>query len=147
MQKFILLGVTIFILCGCTIGDFGATNRTQIRANADVAIATAERDAVIGAAQAEADGKAQAARAWSSILPTIVFFVGATVVVALVINWRGRLAMERTKRQALLPGDPGFYPALRRIARRDGAQIEVSGGRYYLVADDDSREVKGLLAE
>jgi hypothetical protein len=145
MRLYLMLtwSVVIFLivtvaLTGCAGDPLGATTRTDIRARAAVDIAEAQRDAQIGVADAQAAGAIGVARAWSSILPTIVFLIGLTAVVLLVINWRGRLAMERERRRpASLPGTGRTrLPDLQRLqleAKRQGMTVTVVDGMAYLV--------------
>lgn len=143
MQKYIVLVGMFWLLTGCAI-DFNATERTQIRANADVAVAQAERDAAIGAAQAEAS-KSQA---WAMVAVPLAIVIMGGVAVVVVVWWQGKIyhARATTPIAQLLPGQPEFYPALRQVARRQNARITIVGNSYYLVDSDGWRqEVKALL--
>ena len=151
MRKLFLLFLIIF-LAGCAVDPLGATTRTDIRArtaveiervrkDAAIGVAAAERDAAIGVADAQAAGDIDTARAWSGILPTIVFLVGLTAVVLLVVNWRGRIALEReSKRTASLPvARRRELPTLHRLqlaAKRQGMDVTITDGVAYLMDGD-----------
>lgn len=148
MAKFvavlIVLVVAIFVLMSGGVSVdfpsldlFGNVERARIEADAAVRVAELQSQASI-----------EVARTWADILPWALMIIGAIILLAIVLWWRGQIALEQVRRQPamLLPGDPGFVPALRRLARRHNAQIEMNNGRYYVVAADNSYEVKALPA-
>lgn len=148
MSKYVAMIAIVWLLCGCSISadPFGASERAQIRARADVEVAQAERDAAIGVAQAEAS-KSQA---WAMVAPFLAAVIMAGIIIGVIVWWQGKIYYVRATMQPqsamLLPGQPGFYPALRQVARHHNAQIEMDNGRYYLIAEDNSYEVKALPA-
>ena len=88
------------VSCGYNNDLFGVTDRAQIRANAAIAVAEAHRDEAVGVAHEDAS----ASRAWAGTLPFVVLIVVAGSVIALIVNWQGRIYFERTKRMVQAPG-------------------------------------------
>lgn len=173
MKQLLLIVVLAYILAGCGNGPtdpLGATSRTRLRTDASVSIAQADAQARIAQAQAqEAADIAQAnaqiiteqsrqngatARtfAWTTTLPIVLLIVGAVIVVALVVNWQGRIHFERiqTQRYQALAQPPQCpqlnaeqVALLRDHAQRTGQHLKVINGEYYL--SDGQRTVKALL--
>jgi hypothetical protein len=169
------IGVILFglwFLSGCSNGPtdpLGATSRTRLRTDASVSIAQADANARI--AQAHADEAARIAEAnaliiteqskqngatartmaWATTLPIILLIVGGAVVVGLIVNWQGRIWLERT-RQAPQLAERAQWPQLNAdqvrmlqdYARRSGQRVRVVNGEYFL-EDTSGRQVKALL--
>ena len=168
------IGVILFglwFLSGCSNGPtdpLGATSRTRLRTDASVSIAQADANARI--AQAHADEAARIAESnakiiteqskqngataraglWAGMIPLALLIVGAVVVVGLVVNWQGRIWLERT-RQAPQLAEAQQWPQLsadqlcllQNYARRSGQRLIRQEDGYYL--DDGQRTVKALL--
>lgn len=146
-MRIVTLMFAILILTGClALGDpLGATTRADRDARARERIAEVEAQARVDEARALADGRARVAesqadaqiytaRTWAMVAPVLLVILVVGVVVGIGVWWAGRSAYARSTMgtRALLPGDPGFYGELRRIAREDGAQIDVRGDTFYL---------------
>ncbi len=157
----------------------GATSRTRLRADAAVSVAQADANARARVAEADerariAQAQAeQAARiseanaqiiteqsrqngatartmAWATTLPIILLIVAGAVVVALVVNWQGRIFYERTRQgHQIAQNSPGQrltaeqVALLQDYARRHGQRVSVVEGEYHL--SDGQRTVKALL--
>lgn len=157
----------------------GMTDRTKLRTDASVSIAQADANARIAQAQAdqtariaEAQAKeaadiaqanaqviteqtkqnGQRARtmAWTTTLPIILLIIGATLVIALVVNWQGRIWYQRTVQTGptltthqahALTADQ--MQLLQDYAAQTGKQLRVIDGEYYL--SDGQHTVKALL--
>lgn len=152
MRTLTLMFATL-ILTGCLgLGDpLGATTRAdrdarareriaQIEADGRVREAEAVADGRARVAEAEADGRIYTARTWAMVAPVLLIIAMAGIVIGIGVWWAGRSHYARSTMESrpLLPGDPGFYGELRRIARAQGAQIDVRGDAFYL----DGRPVK-----
>lgn len=170
----VLLVTAVYLLAGCSNGPtdpLGVTSRTRLRTDASVSIAQADANARIAEAQArEAADIAQAnaqviteqsrqngatARtfAWTTTLPIILLIVGAVLIVALVVNWQGRLHFERIQLQRYQElAQPPQWPQLnaeqvallRDHAQRTGQQLRVIDGEYYL-EETNGRTYRALL--
>jgi hypothetical protein len=133
-----------WLLSGCVVFDDpgGFTTRAQIRADAGVAIEhertlarQAEAQARVDAEIARQAGANHRAATWAMILPVLAIVAGATVAVCLVLNWRGRIAFEQTRQQALmLPGRPA-YIQLRQAQFPAGELVEPGRTEYQLLRD------------
>jgi len=159
----------------------GATSRTRLRTDAGVTIAQADANARIAQAQAEqtariAEAQAQEAAAiaqanasviteqtkqngqtartfaWTTTLPIMLLIIGAVLVVALVINWQGRIHFERVQLQRYPElAHPPRWPQLnaeqvqllKDHAARTGQQLRIINNEYYLT--DGQHTVKALL--
>lgn len=171
----LLLVTAVYLLAGCSNGPtnpLGMTDRTRLRTDASVSIAQADANARIAEAQAKEaadiaqanaqiiteqtkqNGQTARTMTWATTLPIILLIVGAVIVVALVVNWQGRIHFERIqiqRYQAL--AQPPQWPQLnaeqvallRGHAQRTGQQLRVINGEYYL--NDGQRTVKALLKE
>lgn len=168
----VLLVVAVGMLAGCSNGPtdpLGATSRTRLRTDASVSIAQADANARIAQAQAEQAARISEANAliiteqskqngamartmaWATTLPIILLIVGAAVVVALVVNWQGRIWLERTRQAPQLAQQAQQWPQLnadqlrllQNYARRSGQRLIRQEDGYYL--DDGQRTVKALL--
>jgi hypothetical protein len=116
----------LWFLAGCTAdgptNPLGVTDRTKLQTDASIAIAQADRDARIAAANArvaesQADesaaiaasnasiiteqtiqnGETARAHTWAGLLPVALLIIGATIVLGLIVNWQGRIWYERTQ--------------------------------------------------
>jgi len=167
------IGVILFglwFLSGCSNGPtdpLGATSRTRLRTDASVSIAQADANARIAQAhadeaariaesnakiiteQSKQNGATERAKAWAGMIPLALLIVGAAVVVALVVNWQGRIYYERTRQAPqLAQAQHGQLTVdqvrlLRDYARRTGQRVSVVDGEYCL--SDGQRTVKALL--
>lgn len=167
----LLLVTAVYLLAGCSNGPtdpLGATSRTHLRTEASVSIAQADANARIAEAQAkEAADIAQAnaqviteqtkqngqrarTMAWTTTLPIILLIIGATLVIALVVNWQGRIWYQRTVQTGptltthqahALTADQ--MQLLQDYAAQTGKQLRVIDGEYYL--SDGQHTVKALL--
>ena len=144
MRKLFLLFLVIF-LAGCSINPMGATSREQIRSDAAVAIAQADKEARIAVAEAEASAIVAKHSVWADVLPTALVIIGAIVIGALWLNWRGRYALAALERTppAIVVQQPAIptLGQLHQLAERQGMTISVRGDIAYLV--DANGEVKG----
>lgn len=141
MQKCIVLISLIWLLVGCIGDPVGITERTQIRANATVAVAQAERDAAIGVAEAEAS-KSQA---WALvIIPALLIVIGGAIV-GVIVWWQGRIYYARVTRQVTQPLT--FTVCSRQdlisYARRHGGQLAIDDHGYKVYLPDG--QVQRLL--
>lgn len=130
MQKYIVLITITFVLTGCGF-EVNATERTQIRANAAVAIAQAERDAAIGAAEAEVS----IARAWAMVAVPLAIVIMGGVVAAIIVWWRGKIYHARaTRAQASQLLTIESERDLKLYARQLGGRLAVDdqGYKVYL---------------
>lgn len=153
---------TMLILTACFVLDgptdpLGATSRTQIREDGKLAIeqtkadaekykAQMDKEARVAEAEQSAWGKVGTAKAWSGVLPTIVFIVAACVVVRTYLNWAGRIKLTKLKLEGQQPkltplpsaSSPKAiaHPDLTHLqitARQRGMDIRVVSGVAYLV--------------
>jgi hypothetical protein len=138
MTNLIVCTVTLFFLTGCTV-DFGVTERTQIRANAQVQVAQADQAAREAEAQAIVDAEAtrQAGlnRRYATIAfitPFIVLAIGLVLILLLIINWRGRIAFEQAKALAV-PATASLPPALVARMGRNGYEPQIVDGVWWPV--------------
>lgn len=169
------IGVILFglwFLSGCSNGPtdpLGATSRTRLHTDAAVSVAQADANARIAQARgfvgvriAESNAKiiteqskqnGQTARAglWAGMIPLALLIVGSAVVVGLVVNWQGRIYLERTRQAPQLTQQvqrPQLSADQVRMlydyARRSGQRVRVVEGEYYLEATN-GRQVKALL--
>lgn len=130
MQKYIIWITIAFVLTGCFSDPFAMTQRTQIRANADVAIAQAQKEAVIGAAEADAS-KAQA---WAGVAPLLVALAMAGVVAIVVVYWQGKIYYARATNQATQTLTISSEYDLKLYARQLGGRLAIDdqGYKVYL---------------
>ena len=146
-MKYLFPILLIFILAGCSINSnpMGATTREQLRADAQVEVAKAQERAAIGVAEAEASAIVAKHSVWADVLPTALVIIGAIVIGALWLNWRGRYALAALERTppAIVVQQPAIptLGQLHQLAERQGMTISVRGDIAYLV--DANGEVKG----
>lgn len=161
-MKYLSLLILLAMLAGCQpIDPLGATERTNIRANAALQAAQAEADAQRRIAEAQADAQKHVANQetiragmWAGVLPVALLIVGATLVIALVVNWQGRIWHERTKMgapsqiaQRMQAQQPAIELAdLRKIAASRGYWLEIEGNVAYLVDEQGERRGRRLLS-
>ena len=159
-RVFIVCLFASWLLSGCLVFDDpgGFTTRAQIRADSYVAqehertlARMAEAQAKVDAEAARQAGANHRAATWAMILPVLALVVGATVAVCLVLNWRGRIAFEQTRQQALmLPGRPAYiqpahqvgrteYQLLRDYARAMGGQLTFVEGKPFVALPSGQR--------
>lgn len=160
-RLFVLILLVMTVLSGCqvaTIDPLGMTERETIRVGAAVRAAEIEADAQRRAAEAQADAQKHVANQetiqasmWASMVPVALLIVGVTVVVALVVNWQGRIWYERTTRATPAPytqqmAAPAINAAeLRALAKRQGYRIEADEAFAYLVDQRGKRVARRLL--
>ena len=133
-------------LTGCTVSldPLGMTDRAAIRANAAVQIEQQRSAAAQAAAQATVDaeiarqaGASRRAATWAMFLPVFLILIGGTVLLGIVLHWRGTLAVERLRLQVAsrptvvyLEAQPrSEYQLLRDYARRQGGRLTFQNGR------------------
>lgn len=159
----------------------GMTDRTRLRTDASVSVAQVDAQARIAQAQADANARIAQAQAqeaadiaqanaqviteqsrqngatartmtWATTLPIILLIIGVVLVVALVVNWQGRIHFERIQLQRYQElAQPPQWPQLnaeqvqllRDHAAQTGKRVIVQDGQYYLT--DGQRTVKALL--
>lgn len=168
-----LLITAVYLLAGCSNGPtnpLGMTDRTRLRTDASVSIAQADAQARIAQAQAQEaasiaqanaqviteqtrqNGQTMRTFAWTTTLPIVLLIVGVVLIIALVVNWQGRIHFERIQLQRYQElAQPPQWPQLnaeqvqllRDHAQRTGQQLRVINGEYYLT--DGQRTVKALL--
>ncbi len=157
-MKLIILMVLCLCLTGC-VGETRAERTARLaeeqrlsvenqqaltaQAQAQAAIVQAEQNAIMYQTLADA--------AKPNYTPLLVVAVLAVVAILLIVRWHMIALTHVAAGQAvrgddmrLLPGAPGFYPALRQIAKREGGRVEVQGDSYYLVMNDERVKVKSL---
>ena len=169
----LLLVTAVYLLAGCSNGPtdpLGTTSRTRLRTDASVSIAQADANARIAEAHAKEAADIAASNAqiiteqtkqngatartmtWATTLPIALLIVGAALVIALVVNWQGRIHFERLQIQRYQElAQPPQWPQLnaeqvallRDHAQRTRQQLRVINGEYYL--SDGQRTVKALL--
>lgn len=148
----VLLVVAVHFLAGCTADPLGATSRTQIRADAAVAVAQADADskariaeanakAIIGAEQEKARAKIATNQAWAATVPVALVVIFGGLVVLLVVNWQGRIWYKYAER-----GTP-MLDAKQRVlltgyAQEHGMKIKVVDQTIYLT--NGQKTIKAL---
>lgn len=128
MQKYIVLIAIAFVLTGCFNDPFAMTQRTQIKANAAVAIAQAERDAAIGAAEAEASK----AHAWAMVAVPLAIVIMGGVAVCLVVWWQGKIYHARATGQTSQLLTVRNEQDLKLYARQLGGRLAVDDQGYKI---------------
>ena len=140
----IMLGV-LALLAACTSRyDAQVAQARAQEAAASASIVQAQQQAAMFATLADA--------AKPTYWPIVVLCIVAVVALLMVIRWHmitishvaAGVPMQADALR-LLPGAPGFYPALRGEARRIGASVEVQGDSYYLVRGEERVQVKALI--
>lgn len=140
MQKYIVWIAMIFILTGCFNDPLNMTQRTQIRANADVAIAQAERDAALGVAEADAS-KAQA---WAMVAVPLAIVIMGGVAVVVVVWWQGKIYHARaTQGQTSQMLSVQSEQDLKLYARQLGGRLAIDDQGYKIYLP--SGQVQRLL--
>lgn len=148
-RAFIVCLFTSWLLTGCLVLDDpgGFTARTQIRADAYVAEQHERTLARMAEAQAKVDkeaarqaGESRRTATWAMILPVLAIIVGACVLGYRLIEWRGRIHMERMKidampRQAL----PTQYQQWRALAAQYRAELKIVDNRPMLILPNGRR--------
>ena len=118
-----LLSAMLLTACGVAIDPLGMTERTRIRADAQVksAIGVAEQQRMAEEAKAKALVDAEALRQSGAnqrtatimlILPVALIVLCVGGIVALIVHWRGKIAFEQTCQRAF--GRPHTMPTLPR---------------------------------
>jgi hypothetical protein len=103
MKKYLLLGLALFILMGCT-DPMGMTTRQTSRSSSKVEEARLLANAQIETARLETEATKYVATQETiktgvimAVTPWLLLIIGATIICALVVNWQGRIWYERTK--------------------------------------------------
>ena len=151
VSRLITLGALVFVLTGCLSDPFGASTRTQIRADGVVGVATQDRLAREAEARALVDaeaerqyGQSHRTATWAMVLPVLMLVAVAGAIVWTVVNWRGRIALERVRQQACTPpahqvGQRSEYQQLRDYARSYGAELLFVRGKPAMRLPDGRR--------
>lgn len=145
MKKILIVGALTWILTGCVVDPMGATTRTQIRADAVVGIERERARAVIESEESRQSGATTRAALMAGALPVVLVIAGATVILSLVVNWQGRIHLERTRQgytqgahAQQLPSSQVVY--WRQIARAHGATLQLQGDRAWLQLPNGTRK-------
>ena len=156
-KNFILCLLTAWLLTGCavSIDPLGMTDRAQIRANAAVQIEQQRTLARQAEAQAKVDqeaarqhGESQRAATWAMFVPLFLALIGGTVLLGIVLHWRGRLAYEQLRLQVAarptvvyLEAQPqrSEYQLLRDYARGQGGQLTFVQGKPFVALPSGQR--------
>jgi hypothetical protein len=137
-MNILLCALTLLLATGCTV-DLGITERAQIRADAQVQVAQAEQAAQDAAAQAIVDAEAERQsglnRRYATvafITPFVVGIICLTLIVLLIINWRGRIAFERLKLSAA-PATAKLSSTLIAAMAQNGYEPQAIDGLWWPV--------------
>jgi len=132
-----------WLLTGCAVSldPLGMTERTQIRADASTAQEHERTLARMAEAQAQVDqeaakqaGQNHRAATWAMILPVLAIIVGAAVLGYRLIEWRGRIHLERMRLGAAQPAAlPTQYQQWRAIAMQHQAELKIIDNRPVLI--------------
>jgi hypothetical protein len=130
----VALLATLMCLSGCSLSTdiFGATDRAQIRADAAIQVAQAQRDQAIGVAHEQASSS----RAWAGTLPIVVLIVVVGAIAGIVVNWQGRIYYEHAKRPVTQLPQQQFIEIPERVhqaAIQRGGYPEWDGERWLIV--------------
>ncbi len=134
-----------WLLTGCTVSldPLGMTDRAQIRASAAVQIEQqrtlarqAEAQATVDAEIARQAGASRRAATWAMFIPVFLVLVGGTVLLGIVLHWKGRIAHEQLRLQytqqptvVYLEAQPrSEYQLLRDYARGWGGELAFQDG-------------------
>lgn len=157
MSKIVVCLCTIWPLTGCamSIDPLGMTDRAQIRANAAVQIEQQRSLARQAEAQAKVDeeiarqhGASQRAATWAMFIPVFLALIGGTVLLGIVLHWRGRIAHEQLRLQVAarptvvyLDAQPqrSEYQLLRDYARGQGGQLTFVQGKPFVALPGGQR--------
>lgn len=127
-----------WLLTGCVVSldPLGMTERTQIRADASTAQEHERSLALMAEAQAKVDQEAakqaganHRAATWAMILPVLAIIAGAAVLGFRLIDWRGRIHLERMR----LGAAPTQYQQWRAIAMQHQAELKIINNRPVLI--------------
>lgn len=146
-MKYLFPILLVLLLAGCGDNPLGTSTRMRMLTDAQVAVARAEADAKIAVAEAESRTIVAKHSLWAGTLPPALLIVGAVVVIALVVNWKGRHTLAHIERtpvvsvapHAALPARPSLRK-LHQLAQAQGMTIQVRGDVAYLM---DGNEVRG----
>lgn len=128
-----------WLLTGCVVSldPLGMTERTQIRADASTAQEHERSLALMAEAQAKVDQEAakqaganHRAATWAMILPVLAIIAGAAVLGFRLIDWRGRIHLERMRLGA---AQPTQYQQWRAIAMQHQAELKIINNRPVLI--------------
>lgn len=144
-KAFIVCLFTAWLLTGCAVSvdPLGLTERAQIRANAAVQIEQqrtlarqAEAQATVDAEIARQAGASRRAATWAMFIPIFLVLIGATVLLGIVLQYRGQIALERLRLEArptvvYIEAAPvqSEYQLLRDYARGWGGKLDFVEGR------------------
>lgn len=137
--------VGLSMLAACTSRyDAQVAQANAQQAQASASIVQAQQQTAMFALLADA--------AKPTYWPIVALCIVAVVALLIVVRWHmvtvahvaAGVPMQADALR-LLPGAPGFYPALRGEARRIGASVEVQGDSYYLVRDGERVQVRALI--
>lgn len=147
-MKYLLLILAVSLV-GC-IDPMGRTTREHIRADSAIAIAEADERARIAVAAAESHAIIAKHSIWADVLPTALVIIGAIVIGALWLNWRGRYALKALEiapqphRAATQPA-PLTLGQLNRLAQRQGYTLEIADNTAFLVDSQGERRYQKVL--
>jgi hypothetical protein len=142
-----LLWLMLSFLAACTSRyDAQVAQANAQQAQAQAAIIQAQKQAEMFSTLAES--------AKPVYWPIVVLVVLMVVAILFIVRWHmvtvSHVAAGQSVRAddlRLLPSDSRFFPALRKEARRIGADVEVSGADYYLITDGQRVKVRALIGE
>lgn len=155
-----ILILAVYLLSGC-VADSTYVTVQKNRDDAKIAVAQAQRDAEVGKAKEdrqareyEADAKVAQSKAWANTVPVALLLVGTTLVLLLIINWQGRIWMQKINNQHAYLMARGWdrstgvgasqYQLLLDYAQRTGREVKLINGTYYLTAEGE-KPIKALL--
>lgn len=139
-----LFSVWLMTGCGFDTDPLGMTTRAQIRADAAVQMEhertlaqQAEAQARVDAEIARQAGESHRVATWAMFIPVFLALIGATVLLGIVLHWRGRVAFENVRLQVAqrptvvyLEAQPrSEYQLLRDYARARGGELTFAGGK------------------
>lgn len=147
MKKYLILIVAVFLMVGCP-----DTERYKAQQEEARALQMAEQARMVQAEQNAAMMRTLADAAKPNYWPMLAVAVLGFGGIMLVVRWHmvtvSHVAAGQTVRAndlRLLPGQVDFGQ-MKRLARRDGYELEVEQGAYFLVDNDGNRQrIKALI--
>ena len=135
-RAFIVCLFVSWLLTGCAVSldQLGMTERTQIRADASTAqehertlARQAEAQAKVDAEIARQSGANHRAATWAMILPVLAIIAGAALLGYRLIEWKGRIHLERMRIDAGAPprAITSQYQQWRAIALQHHAELRI----------------------
>ncbi len=142
-----LLAVALALVMATANWSDGATQRADITAQADIAIASRQAEAQMHAADVQAEAQMHAADATTQrtaivagVLPVVLLLVISGGVLLMVVWFRGRAHLARTQAMLLHGGQPVALlppPGVRRLAEQRGAVPALVDGQWLLLRDGE----------